>query len=129
MKYLFVILMFSSSTIAMNTLHAAPLITDAVQIGCGWSDLVYAELEKQLPQKSRNNISIRSKGRESGRRLYFFSDESWFLSLEYFSKVNTEQDISCIVKKGPGSQSEEALQFILESYPDWKWGVQPKSWP
>ncbi len=104
------------------------LITDVVQIRCGWSDSIYKDLANQLSEKSKMNFNLSSKGKETGRRLYIYSDRSWFLSFEYLSKNNVAQDISCIVAKGSGETSEDALNFILKNCPVWSGDQENNSW-
>ena len=115
---------------ASLTSFAGPaLITDSLEIGCGWSDLVYEDLASRLTEKSASQFSLPAKGPESGRRLYFFSDRSWFLTFEFFNSESTSHDISCIVTHGPGETSERALNFVLDQYPSWRWGPKPPNWP
>ena len=122
MKFFVLILLFSFQT------FSAPLVVDVLEEGCGWSDLVYADIASKLSEKSVNNISIKSKGEETGRRLFLFSDRSWFLTLEYFSIESTDRDVSCIVAKGPGETTEDALSYIMKELPPWKWGaILPKA--
>ncbi len=100
------------------------VITDSLELGCGWSDLVYDDLSKRLSEKAKSAFDLSSKGPETTRRLYFFSDRSWFLTLEFFNSGSVEHDITCIVAHGPGETSEVALDYEVEKLPEWKWGRQ-----
>ena len=105
------------------------MITDDLEVGCGLSDLAFADFAQDLSEKSLSQFVMKSQGPETGRRLYFFSDHSWFLTLEFLSAVSTEQDITCLVAHGSGVQSDQALDFVVKTYPEWEWGAQPKNWP
>lgn len=105
------------------------LITDVINIGCGLSDTVYSELAKKMPEKSQPQFSYSSKGAESVRRLLFYSDKSWFLTLEFLSDSTVAQDVTCIVAHGSGVESQTAIDYVLVNYPEWKWGTPPPTWP
>ncbi len=129
MKNITMVLLLVAVPILWSGAARASLVVDDIQIGCGFSDLVYADLASHLNEKSRLNLALKSQGKETGRRLYFFSDNSWFLTFEFFSEQGVDQDISCIAAKGPGNDSEQALNFVLTDYPKWRWGIAPKAWP
>ena len=107
----------------------ATLVTDSVENGCGLSDPTYDNLASRLSEKSKVQYPMRSKGPETGRRLYIFSDNSWFLTLEFFNADSTGQDVSCVVDHGSAEESQRSIDYILTDYPEWKWGQKPENWP
>ncbi len=99
---------------------AFALSVDKIEIGCGYSENVYSTIHNRIGEKSQTQVSMEIKDSpENGRRLYIYADHSWFLSLEYFSHDTTDLDVSCIVLKGPGDESEKALGFKCEQLPAW----------
>lgn len=105
------------------------LITDSLEVGCGWSDLAFADFAEVLREKSTMQFALKSKGLETGRRLYFFSDNSWFLTAEFFNAQSTDKDITCLIAHGAGEQSDQALDFSVKELPEWEWGTVPELWP
>jgi hypothetical protein len=129
LKSIFLVSFFLVSQIAFaktDIKNSENLITDALELGCGWSDLVYEDLSQRLREKHTSGFDLKTKGSETTRRLSFYSDSSWFLTLEFFNSGSVKQDITCIVAHGPGETSEVALNFEVTKFPDWKWGRLPE---
>ncbi|MBC7742292.1 MAG: hypothetical protein H7061_08845 [Bdellovibrionaceae bacterium] len=109
--------------------NAQSFTTNKLIMGCGLADEVYSYLNATLTEKPMMQFSLKSKGVETTRILKFYADESWFLTLEFFSNDDVADDVTCIVSKGPGKTSQAALDYVLVDYPAWHWGAPPVSWP
>lgn len=109
--------------VAMTSLYSVAS-TQKLQHGCGWSDLVYDYIVATMNEKSKANIPIDSKGEETGRRLYIYNDNTWFLTLEFLSSESTEKDITCIVATGNQDSIKSAMDFEVHELPKWIWGNQ-----
>jgi hypothetical protein len=115
-KFLFIIFVFLSSN-----LNATP---HNLELGCGWSDLVYDYIKNQIKDKSKHHFPLKSQGNETGRRLFIYENADWFLTFEFFSEEDVSKDISCIVAKGTKETLESSLDYKTDVLPDWKWGQQ-----
>lgn len=123
--------LFFIALIPMAHVHAVErrLITENLELGCGISDNFYDYLALHLTERSKLNLPLRSKGSESGRRLYVFADNSWFLTLEFLSSRSVADDITCVVAKGSEKDIESAFEVEVAEYPQWRWGRRPLEWP
>ncbi len=125
MKRILVFALIALSTAAASADSKAKYITDVLEVGCGWSDLVYDNIASMIPVKAKFNMPMESKGAESGRRFFMYADLSWFVTFEFFSKVSTEKDITCIMDVGRQDTLKNSLNFNGGKVPEWKWGPSP----
>ncbi len=93
-------------------------LTAALVLGCGYSDFVYQDLSERIGERSTGQIVRPGRQGETNRRLYIFSDGSWFWSYEFFHFGDASKDISCIVAKGSDEEFPQALEFYTDELPE-----------
>lgn len=93
------------------------LVTDSVPVGCGYADFVFKSIPEWTQEKAQLNVPLTGQQGETGRRFLMYSDQSWILTFEFFSKEDPIYDVSCIVRTGPSEEAYDATFLHLERLP------------
>jgi hypothetical protein len=112
MLKLFLFLGILSSTAALA------YTTEKLPIACGYSEYMYGEyIAAQVGEKSVFQASFASEQGENHRRIFIYKDGSWFFTFEFLSSGAVSKDITCIVLRGEGEQSETIYHYPLKELP------------
>lgn len=97
-------------------------VVSAVPLACGYSDFIFERIPEWTQEKAQLNFPFNGSQGETGRRFLMYSDHSWVLTFEFFSKVDPKYDVSCIVRTGLEPEAYDATTSKIESLPSMRMG-------